>query len=216
MPAIANASTYIWTLPAGATGTSTTDSITVNFGASAASGNITVNGNNSCGDGAISTLAATVNTLPPTPVITLNVSTLQSNAASGNQWYYQNTLIGGAIGQDYVPALNGNYYDIVTINGCSSDTSNVIDLLNVGINEISSINNILIYPNPAVDQITIENPSFAKDQTIFVYDVQGQFLIQQPLLQAKTNIDISTLAGGIYYIKVKTEKGTFVRKFVKE
>ena len=63
VPVIANATSYIWTLPSGTTGTSTTNSITVNFGIVAASGNITLKGNNSCGDGPASTLAITV--LPP-------------------------------------------------------------------------------------------------------------------------------------------------------
>ena len=61
---IANASSYIWSLPSGATGSSTTNSISVNYGASAASGNISVRGTNSCGDGTPSTLAITVNVLP--------------------------------------------------------------------------------------------------------------------------------------------------------
>jgi hypothetical protein len=73
-----------------------------------------------------------------------------------------------------------------------------------------------IYPNPANDKITIENSSVTKDQTISVYDIQGQLLIQQPMLQAKTNIDIAKLVKGMYYVKVKTEKGIAVKKFVKE
>ena len=35
-------------------------------------------------------------TIPPTPVISLNGSTLHSNASFGNQWYYQSGLINGA------------------------------------------------------------------------------------------------------------------------
>ncbi len=61
VPAILNATSYKWTLPSGATGTSTTNSITVSFGLAATSGNITVKGNNACGDGIQSTLAITVN-----------------------------------------------------------------------------------------------------------------------------------------------------------
>ncbi|OFX35575.1 MAG: hypothetical protein A2X08_12795 [Bacteroidetes bacterium GWA2_32_17] len=61
VPVIANATTYIWTLPAGATGTSMTNSITINYGTSASSGNITVKGTNGCGDGGSSTLVITVN-----------------------------------------------------------------------------------------------------------------------------------------------------------
>jgi len=61
VPPITNASSYIWTLPAGATGTSSTNSINVNFTNAAVSGNITVKGHNNLGDGAASNLAITVN-----------------------------------------------------------------------------------------------------------------------------------------------------------
>jgi hypothetical protein len=36
------------------------------------------------------------------------------------------------------------------------------------------------------------------------------------MLQTKTNIDISTFAKGIYYIKLITEKGIAVKKVIKE
>ena len=60
---IPNATSYVWTLPAGATGTSETNSITVNFSVSAVSGNITVKGRNDCGNGTESLLAIVVNSL---------------------------------------------------------------------------------------------------------------------------------------------------------
>ncbi|MEI7663079.1 MAG: T9SS type A sorting domain-containing protein [Bacteroidota bacterium] len=62
-----NATSYTWTLPAGATIATGagTKSITVNFSASAVSGNITVAGTNSCGNGTASpAFAVTVNPLP--------------------------------------------------------------------------------------------------------------------------------------------------------
>ncbi|MFZ4740688.1 MAG: beta strand repeat-containing protein [Bacteroidales bacterium] len=66
VPSINHATSYVWTLPTGATGTSTTNSITVSFGSSAVSGNITVKGTNSCGDGTVSAnYPITVNN-PPT------------------------------------------------------------------------------------------------------------------------------------------------------
>jgi len=64
VPQIARATTYTWTLPNGATGTSSTNSITVDYGNSAASGTITVVGTNQYGDGVPSMLAITVNPLP--------------------------------------------------------------------------------------------------------------------------------------------------------
>ena len=64
VPLIANANSYIWSLPVGASGTSSTNSIKVNFGKSAISGKISVKGINTCGEGAADTLAITVKILP--------------------------------------------------------------------------------------------------------------------------------------------------------
>jgi hypothetical protein len=64
-PPIADAVTYVWTLPAGAsiaTGAGTND-ITVNFATNASSGNISVYGNNLCGNGTASSVQVTLTPL---------------------------------------------------------------------------------------------------------------------------------------------------------
>ncbi len=215
VPVISDASSYVWTLPAGTTGTSSTNSIFVNYGYTAVSGNITVEGQNSCGYGIVSTLPVTVYQIPPTPVITNNGSTLTSNASNGNQWYKNNTLLPGATNQVYVISADGNYYDIVTLNGCSSDTSNIISY-NVGIEEFITSDEITVFPNPANDKIIIEYSIITKNQTISVYSILGQLLIQQPMLQTKINIDVSSFPSGIYAVEMKTEKGIALKKFVKD
>ena len=63
--AVAGATSYVWTLPGGWTGTSTTNSISAT--ASATSGNITVSANNSCGNSSAASLAISVNSIPSTP-----------------------------------------------------------------------------------------------------------------------------------------------------
>jgi hypothetical protein len=61
-----NVTSYNWTVPSGAviTNGSGTTSITVDYPNNATSGNVTVNGSNSCGNSPTSTLAVTVNPLP--------------------------------------------------------------------------------------------------------------------------------------------------------
>ncbi len=54
VPLIPDVDSYIWELPSGAIGTSTTNSITVNYSNNAQSGFIKVKGHNSCGDGSSS------------------------------------------------------------------------------------------------------------------------------------------------------------------
>jgi hypothetical protein len=86
VPDIVNATSYTWTLPAGAsiaTG-SGTNSITVDYSTSAASGDITVYGTSDCGNGTPSSLAVTVN---PAPVPSLTVGPLSVCAGTAGVVY---------------------------------------------------------------------------------------------------------------------------------
>lgn len=79
-----------------------------------------------------------------------------------------------------------------------------------------NINSVIsIYPNPADDNIIIEIPA-SMNETIFIYNIMGQLLLQQPMQQAKEEINISSLAAGVYFIKVSSSDGIAVRKFIKE
>ena len=111
VPPILNATTYEWTLPTGATGTSNTNSITVDYGATAVSGNITVKGGNSYGLGTASSQIITVNPTP-NPVI-LGVT---DNCLGTIQTY---TATSGISGSTYVwTVTNGTI-----ISGCTSASS---------------------------------------------------------------------------------------------
>ena len=74
-----NATSYTWTLPAGATITTGagTTSITVNFAAAAIAGNISVAGTNGCGEGTSSSIPVTVHAIPAAPVVTAAGSILR-------------------------------------------------------------------------------------------------------------------------------------------
>ena len=61
------AASYTWTLPPGASGASSTNSISLNFSGTAASGQIKVRGHNDCGDGPDVLMDITVKSLPGTP-----------------------------------------------------------------------------------------------------------------------------------------------------
>jgi|GEM_PF-685327 hypothetical protein len=69
VPAIANATGYNWTVPPGAVivAGANTNTITVDYGNSASSGDVTVEGTNACGVGVISILPITVNITPYIP-----------------------------------------------------------------------------------------------------------------------------------------------------
>ena len=69
-----------------------------------------------------------------------------------------------------------------------------------------------IYPNPANNVLQISIPSNGSMQTLKVYDILGNQLITQSVVNLLTSLDISGFAPGVYFVSV--DKTT--RKFIKE
>lgn len=82
---------------------------------------------------------------------------------------------------------------------------------NVGINSSS----ISIYPNPAIDKFTIEIPQMTEIYTLTIYDINGQAIDKQLIKEIKTQIDISNLKNGMYFLKLNTDKIEIIRKLIK-
>jgi len=79
--------------------------------------------------------------------------------------------------------------------------------------DLSDNKNINIYPNSAISNIIIESPQQA---LIEIANIQGQLIKTLATSGIITNIDVSAFSSGMYFVKVKTEKGVEVKKFVKE
>jgi hypothetical protein len=90
------------------------------------------------------------------PVITQNGATLQSNIATGNQWYLNDELIAGANGQTYVPQKSGNYQLKNTIvTGCTA-ISAVYTYINANavVNTPNEIK-MSVFPVPATTELNV-------------------------------------------------------------
>jgi D-alanyl-D-alanine carboxypeptidase len=214
-PIIPNATSYHWTFPIGASGTSTTNTINIEYGIYAQSGKITVSGNNTYGPGAPSQLMVLVNDKPGKPDISLVGNSLHSSATTGNQWFDENGLISGAQNQDYTPSKTGTYSVLTTNGKCISDTSEKFKFTFTGTEELKSNTGFKMYPNPTQKELIIEFENTSKGASIQIYTLQGR-LVQTEIAQAITTIETSQLPKGMYLLKVEQGPITWVRKFVKE
>ena len=76
------------------------------------------------------------------------------------------------------------------------------------------IDDISIYPNPTTGELRMENGEW-RMENVEVFDIYGikQFSIFN--FQFSTQIDISHLPAGIYFVRITTEKGVVTKKVVK-
>ena len=219
--AISGATSYVWTVPAGATFVQSANSITVTFGNTPAAGIITVKGTNSCGSGNVSpNFNVTINAIPAAPVVTAVGPLLTSSIATGNQWYYEGTgLIAGATNQTYTATITGWYWSVVTVNGCSSDTSNHVYVLFVGQNELAGSNfNVYPVPNDGKFNVSIHTPTL-ETFTIQVYNLLGEKLYEQRDVTTSggrydTQIDLRPIARGVYSVVFLNSQYKVVKKMV--
>ena len=222
VPIIAGASSYSWTVPTGAIITSggSTNSITVNFPV-VGSGNITVLGVNSCGNGVVSPgLAVTINPIPAAPVVTNNGYTAVSDAPAGNQWYFEGTLIAGATSPTYDATLSGTgyYWSVVTLNGCSSDTSNHKYIVVTGVDSHSS-SAINIYPVPNNGQFNVSiTTASAESFSISVYNSLGVKIYTETKVEVNGSlnkvIDLRPIPSGVYTVIFENGLNQVVKKIV--
>ena len=138
VPAILNASAYIWEYSGtGAVIAGSTNSINITFASNATSGILTVKGHSQCGDGSLSSLAITVNNLPPPPVVDTIIQpdcieagsvVLKGLPVSGDWMLTKvpggNTITGTGSSLTITGLFNGNFsYTITNSFGCSSTES---------------------------------------------------------------------------------------------
>ncbi|MEI7663906.1 MAG: T9SS type A sorting domain-containing protein, partial [Bacteroidota bacterium] len=219
---ILNADFYEWTLPGGAAISSGagTRNIIVDFGTAATGGNISVAGSNSCGNGVVSPVFnVTVNSIPATPLVEVNGAVLTSSALSGNQWYFEGTLIPGATGQSYTVSNNTGYFWCrVTVNGCSSAASNKVWVVVIGVDE-QITEGISVYPSPNNGQFTVRiSSNTVESWTIEVYDQYGaqhckiNDLVVNGSLEKQ--IDLQTAGSGLYTVAFINNSHRIIKKII--
>jgi len=93
----------------------------------------------------------------------------------------------------------------------SSDSCN-----HTAVNPVYVDESFSIYPNPANDKITIEKARITRVCNLSIYNIHGAELIKQQIRGSKTQLDISNLAPGTYFVRLITDNTVKVIKIIKE
>ena len=160
-----------------------------------------------------------MNAIPPAPVITISGNVLTSSALTGNQWYYEGTVIAGATSRTYTATHNtGYYWCVVTTNGCSSPISNKIWVVLTGMQALEN-SSFSIYPVPNDGRFTVSISSpVAETYTIFVFNQLGAKIYELGDVNVtgtfEKQIDLRPVPTGIYSVVFFNSEHKVVKKLI--
>jgi hypothetical protein len=162
----------------------------------------------------------TVTPIPAAPVVTNNGYILSSSVATGNQWYFEGALISGATAQTYDATLSGtgHYWSVITINGCSSDTSNHQYVIVIGVQTLKN-QGISIYPVPNDGKFTVSMTGFSNESfTISVMNALGVVIFENKDVEVTGNttipIDLRPTPNGVYTVVIRNTQGQVVKRII--
>ncbi len=153
--------------------------------------------------------------IPARPEITVIGMELISSSIFGNQWYLNDTPIPGATNQTYNALISGMYYTIVTLNTCSSEPSDTVDII-VGTTEYS-IGDFLFYPNPATSSIALQFPHSVNGILMAEIRTSDGSLVRKFSFSSGLSsrvLDISGLKPGMYFLCITGNSLRSVKKMI--
>ncbi len=94
------------------------------------------------------------------------------------------------------------------------DDITLIDQSTVGFNELGNENSFSVYPNPANDVLNIKVGTIKENTQIKIADVIGRTIL---ITESKSQLDISFLEKGIYFVTIQQEGKTLgTKKIIKQ
>jgi hypothetical protein len=134
---------------------------------------------------------------------------------AGNGANWSSTITGMTPGQTHVN-VTGDYYDIAGNAGLAVEEF-TIDII-TGTPELSSIEGVKVYPNPAKNIVNIE--AGERIVKFILVNVTGQNIPKEEysatISPLHIQVDVSALPKGIYFVKTTTQNGhTVFTKFIK-
>jgi hypothetical protein len=237
---ITGATSYVWSVPTGSTITSGqgTTSISVNFSASAVSGNVSVYGANGTGNGTPGNLPVTVNSVPSQPiaitgpdvtdlasVVTSDYITPGATDATSYLWELTPANAGAISGTGLTGTVtwDGSYLGVAQIRvkalntcgeGAWSEIKSTEVINTTGITNVSSLPCMKVYPSPGNGSFTVALSGISGQVKLRILDITGHELYNTSLPgNEETHLEYP-LSPGIYLLIADEGAGIIKQKLI--
>jgi autotransporter-associated beta strand protein len=128
----------------------------------------------------------------------------------------------GVTGNIFNPSIAGvgNFtlsYSYSDLNNCTNTISKIVMVnLCTGLKETIVENPIIVFPNPASNNLIISHSNFSKPYRLSILNLSGQILYDETAKSAVHEINITSFDKGLYFIKLSEGKNVTISKFIKD
>jgi len=234
IPAMSGATSYAWSLPSGATGSSSTNSITVTFSGGFTTGQICVNGVNGCGAGFQRCVTVNGNpsnvtgltTSTPSPCMGTDIL-VTWNATNGASTYdvlvpVGYTVLSGTPTSNTFAIVNAGFSNgsigIRANSSCGNSGTATLAITPVGCRvagsaDVAAALRTEVFPNPTTGTVNIRFNSENSDMqyVVNVTDLSGRVILSERNKASKGSnlhtLDLSGMAKGTYLVSLLTDNG---------
>ena len=125
--------------------------------------------------------------------------------------------IAGATNPTLSATQEGVYKVQATVEGCASAFSDNQTFIVTGdLSFDAQASDILLYPNPASDWLTVSLPGVLGKKIVSIYQPDGKRTDAKETLGREVVFQVGDYAQGIYLVKVVTDKSSHIVRFTKK
>ncbi|MCF8373202.1 MAG: T9SS type A sorting domain-containing protein [Bacteroidales bacterium] len=135
-----------------------------------------------------------------------------TNYVADNTWTLDtNIVVPPQTGSSYIAF---RYYTTNNWLDVKFDDVRISSTGTIGISALSNNNlNISLFPNPASEVVSLQVPDEINIHSLLLFNAAGQQVVQFD--KDNRTIDLQTIPGGLYILKIATNKGIVTQKLIK-
>jgi hypothetical protein len=129
-------------------------------------------------------------------------------------WVLAETGDGCGISYEYLKGLGGPYYKCIMymyieetklVYYKKGDVSWGIPLVITGVQDKLDEENILVFPNPAHDNLTIRIKDFNRTEVFEILDITGRIIVKTNIVSEESKVKIEDLKPGTYVYRLRND-----------
>lgn len=157
---------------------------------------------------------------PANPVISQQADSLVSSFTTGNQWYFNDTLIVGANNPSYRPTKSGQYKVIIyDAFGCQLTSNTITFNVTALVEQTAEEIKLRVSPNPNKGRFNLSFQVTAKaDLWIDILDATGNkvFTANQAdfIGSYSKEINLNQVASSLYLVRIQHNKKIYLKKII--